>query len=328
MKKKIFIVVAIIGFLAVGTGLVFKDDISEIITNKKNAASTLTVANNTSSTEQNKSGESNNEKNGGLTDKESLENPKKKVVEAKDYAPLVDNIKQYCSDKKGVYGVYFKSLTSGKEFGINENEDYVAASTVKVPVNLYLYHEAIKGKVSLDYGIEYIQDDYEEGCGHIQYGKIGVNFKLRDLSKYSIEESDNVAVNMLIRYLGRENICSFREEIVKHAVPRNKNSSNPKDMALYLQYLLDMNKSHPNEGQQMLDYLKHTEFNDRIPVYLPKDIEIAHKIGNQVGAVHDVGIVFAKKPFIVTIMSKDVNESEANEVIARVAEMIYNFEQK
>lgn len=324
MKKKIFIVLAIIAFLAVGTDVVF----GNYIDNKKSSTSTPTVSNNPSSTEQNNNSGDKIQQSVELGDKKSMLDPKQKLIETKDYAPLINDIKQYCSNKKGTYGVYFKSLTNDGEFGINENEEYVAASTVKLPVNLYLFQQAIEGKVNLEDKMEYIQEDYEEGCGSIQYGKIGVSYKLRDLSKLSIEESDNVAVNMLIRYLGRENICSFREKIVNHPVPRDKNVSSPKDMALYLQYLLDLSKKHPNEGQELLTYLKNTEYNDRIPVYLPKDVQVAHKIGNQVGAVHDVGIVFAKKPFIISIMSKDVNESQANEVIASITEMVYEFEQK
>jgi len=325
MKKKIFIVVAIIGFLAVGTDVVFGNYISDSHIDKNKGTSTP-VANIMPSAKEQK--ENKIEGNASSGDEKTIENPKEKIAEVRDYTPLINDIKQYCSSKKGTYGVYFKSLTNGQEFGINDNEEYVAASTVKLPVNLCLFQQVISGKVNLEDKMEYLEEDYEEGCGDIQYGKVGLAYKLRELSKYSIEESDNVAVNMLIRYLGRESICSFREKIVSHSVPRDKNVSNPKDMALYLQYLLDFNKTHPNEGQELLTYLENTEFNDRIPVYLPKDVQVAHKIGNQVGAVHDVGIVFAKKPFIITIMSKEVNEDQANETIARIAEMVYNFEQK
>ena len=80
---------------------------------------------------------------------------------------------------------------------------------------------------------------------------------------------------------------------------------------------------------QLLSYFKNTIHNDRIPRYLPEGIECAHKIGSQLGVVNDVGIVYGDHPFIIAIMSKNVNEDEdeAPEVIGQTVKMIYDFEE-
>lgn len=247
------------------------------------------------------------------------------VQELQKKEDIIKNIKNYISDKTGTYGIYYIDITTGDEFGINEDNEYIAASTVKVPVNLYLYDQAAKEKIDLDEQMQSEDLDYEEGTGSIQGDEIGKSYSLNFLSKESIEESDNIAVNMLIRRLGWDEFHDFEEVIVGHQENRIDNISNPKDMALYLKYLINFAKEHPKEGNTLIDYMENTIFNDRIPLYLPENIKVAHKIGNQVGAVHDVGIVYTDKPYIICIMSQDVNEDDANEVVAHISKMIFDY---
>lgn len=252
----------------------------------------------------------------------------KKNDTRKSYIQLIDNIKAYISDKEGIYGVYFISLTTGQSFGINENEVFTAASTVKVPINLYLFNQIAQNKVNPSKNLFYTEEDYEEGTGTIQFEDFGTKYSIRELSKLSIEASDNVAINMLMRYLGRNNIIKFMESIVKHPVDKEKNVTTSKDMALYLKALLAFREKNQKLGDELLDYMEHTEFNDRIPLYLPENIPVAHKIGTQLKAIHDIGIVFAEKPFILSVLSKEVDEELAPEVIAQISRMVYDFEQE
>mgnify|MGYP001788021598 CR=1 FL=1 len=254
--------------------------------------------------------------------------PIKKNVSRKSYNQLIDDIKGYISDKEGIFGIYFISLTTGQSFGINENEVFTAASTVKVPINLYLFNRIAQNKINPAKNLLYTEEDYEEGTGTIQFGDFGTKYSIRELSQLSIEASDNIAINMLMRYLGRNNILKFMESIVKHPVDKERNVSTPKDMALYLKALLAFREKNTKLGDELLDYMEHTEFNDRMPLYLPENIPVAHKIGTQVKAIHDIGIVFAEKPFILSILSEEVDEELAPEVIAQISRMVYDFEQE
>ena len=50
-----------------------------------------------------------------------------------------------------------------------------------------------------------------------------------------------------------------------HIVDYSKNTTCPRDMAIYLEALLQFNEEHPDEGELLIKYLKNTVFNDRIP---------------------------------------------------------------
>ena len=54
-----------------------------------------------------------------------------KPLDAKpDYEPLREEITQFIATLPGNYGIYFKDLESGEEFGINETEPFPPASTI------------------------------------------------------------------------------------------------------------------------------------------------------------------------------------------------------
>ena len=104
-----------------------------------------------------------------------------------------------------------------------------------------------------------------------------------------------------------------------------QNVSSPRDMGLYMKLVYEFCENSGTLGNELMNNFLNTDlYNDRLPALLPKSVKVAHKIGNEVGVINDVGIVFADKPYIVAVMSKGVNEEEAPTVIANISKMIYD----
>ena len=85
------------------------------------------------------------------------------------------------------------------------------------------------------------------------------------------------------------------------------------------------NKALTNE---LLDFLKDTDIEDRIPKLLPEDTVVYHKTGDAVGIIHDVGIVEqSNNAFFVGIMTSDIGnrEEETKNAIAKIAKIIFDF---
>ena len=238
---------------------------------------------------------------------------------------LKSQIASYLSNYKGQYGVYYSDLTTGQEFGINDEDQYMSASCEKIPINLYLFTRIASGDVNLGDTLTYLQEDYEGGTGSIQYQNVGKQYTIDELSRLSIVDSDNVATNMLIRYLGMQNIKNYMRQVGGQVVFDNQNVSSPRDMGLYMKLVYEFSENDGTLGNELMNNFLSTElYNDRLPALLPKSVQVAHKIGNELGVINDVGIVFASKPYIVAVMSKGVNEEEAPAVIANISKMIYN----
>lgn len=247
------------------------------------------------------------------------------------YGDLHEKIKKIVDQAEGTYGVAFTDCNTGISFEINGDKPFTAASCYKLPLNLYLYYLISEGAINPDEKVAYIEDDYETGAGKIIFDEIGTEYTIGELSELSVIESDNIATNMLMRRLRRNNIINFMESIGAKALPRKSNVSSPNDMNMYMQKLLEMSADNPNVYNKLIFYLKNTKFNDRISSVIPKGIEVAHKIGTLTGVLNDTAIVFhSRNPYILTIMSYNVNSSygsEAYDTIKRISIEIFNHQE-
>ena len=80
-------------------------------------------------------------------------------------------------------------------------------------------------------------------------------------------------------------------------------------------------------SEEMLAFLKDSDFEDRIPALLPKDAVVYHKIGTAVGEVHDAGVVvYGKTKYYIGIFTKDIgDEEQAANLMADVSKIIFDY---
>lgn len=253
-------------------------------------------------------------------------------VPAPDYAPLKAMLEEYVVSQDATYAICFRDLTSGAGFEINGREPITAASTIKVPVVLYLNHLVANGKASWDDRVVYISTlDYQDGAGVLQFAaRDGDSYSLRTLANLAITISDNVAYRMLVRHLGKDNIAAFMRDLGGEVVfPEGRNLTCAADMAKYVQGVLDFSRSYPDLGKRLLDDMAHPIYHVGLPGKLPAGLVIAHKEGDVAGVANDVGIVFASRPYILVVLLKDVPDvDEGFARIADISRMVYDYQLK
>ena len=229
------------------------------------------------------------------------------------------------------YGIFFKDIESGASFGINESEPVTAASTVKLPVVLYLNELIASGELDWNDKVRYDSaTDWQDGAGILQFAaRDGDTFSLRILANLAITISDNIAYKMLTRHLGRNNIIDFMRSLGGTIVfPEGRNITCARDMGSYLEAVIAFAKAHPDLGSRLLDDMSHPIYHVGIPGKLPEKVIVAHKEGDVSGIANDVGIVFTDKPYILVILSKgvpDIDEGFAR--IARISQMVYEYQE-
>ena len=180
--------------------------------------------------------------------------------------------------------------------------------------------------MDLDETFTYEPDDYEEGTGSIQFEEPWSPYPVRELARLALSRSDNVAANILLRHLGRQSVRRFMREIGGEVISEYENITSAKDMAVYLKGILRLKKESPQLGGELLRFLENTDFHDRILAGLPAGTRVAHKIGTQVRIVNDAAIVFLdKRPYILVVLSKDVDEARAPETLAAISARVYEF---
>ena len=73
----------------------------------------------------------------------------------------------------------------------------------------------------------------------------------------------------------------------------------PEEMGILLKKMYDRTLIDAESSQWLENILRQQQINHKMGGFLPMDFPMAHKTGDEEDKAHDVGIVFAEKPFIL-----------------------------
>lgn len=219
------------------------------------------------------------------------------------------------------FAFFYYNMEQEKYYFYNQDTYFTAASTIKMPIAMLYYDKIKNGELDLKDAITYTSDCYEAGAGTTAYtysvgSKVPINFLLEQC----IVNSDNTAINILIKNLGYKN-C--KEQIAKYSsieLAEDFYSSN----IINAQYAYDIvNHLYKNtdEYSELIEYLKKSSNGEYLKKYI-EGYDVAHKYGSYNGYVHDYGIVFGKTNYLIGIFTKNV--SNADEFIADTSLQIFN----
>ncbi|KKR49736.1 MAG: Beta-lactamase class A-like protein [Candidatus Levybacteria bacterium GW2011_GWA2_40_16] len=235
---------------------------------------------------------------------------------------------------KGTYSIYYKDLKTGEEFGIDENKVLTAASLTKVLIIAYLYNQANKGKINLEDKIVIQKDDIQDyGTGSIRYEGEGKAYSLKQLIKLALEQSDNTAAHVLVLKLGEDKIQKFGEKLGFSATKMKENKTSAQEMGRLFELIYLRKITSEPLTREFLDFMKDTDFEDRLARDLPSNVAMYHKAADATNMVHDAGIIDpgstgvddGKNPFILSILTENIaSEEEAKKNIGKLAKFIYD----
>jgi beta-lactamase class A len=219
----------------------------------------------------------------------------------------------------GVAGVYVRDLEGDFGYGVRPDEEFFAASTIKLPVMVAVYRKVDEGELSFSQMIEIKEEDWAAGAGWLQWERAGTRQTVGDLLLLMMTQSDNVATNALVRTvggadhinevarsLGAENTLLYQKlSSERAAIPQLDNRSTPRDMATMLQKIADGEAASEKSCGYMIDLMYLDELDWWLDAGLPANVYAANKAGWLYEVYDDVGIVKAgDRPYVVAIMSK------------------------
>lgn len=227
------------------------------------------------------------------------------------------------------YSIYVKDYNSDFELGVNEAVIYTAASVNKIPILTALYYYAQKNEIDLDTSITVQQSDIQDyGTGILRYESPGSVYAIKTLARLMIQKSDNTAAYILLNHVvGMERTQKLMESwgLIQTDMANNKTSN--KDTGLLFEKIITGTVANRPYTDEMLSFLKDSDFEDRLPAMLPKNVTVYHKIGTEIRIMHDVGIVTdGSLKYYVGIFTSDVDrEEEAVSLMATLSKSIYEF---
>jgi len=271
------------------------------------------------------------------------------TIDQKTNASIEERIRKSGAD----VAIAFRTLDGHTAYAVHDEESFHAASTMKIPVMIELFHQARQARLRLDDplpvknqfhsladGSTYTLDPADDSEAEL-YKAAGQTRSLRQLSELMITASSNLATNLLIEKLGVDNIRATVHSLhadgmsVLRGVEDQKaflkglnNTTTARGLQQLLEAIAHGQAVDQESSRQMIEILERQKFNEGIPAGLPPGTRVAHKTGEITKIHHDAAIVFAPKPFVLVILVRGLAETkDSAALLADITRLLYQATQ-
>jgi beta-lactamase class A len=242
-------------------------------------------------------------------------------------AEIEAKIQQLIAGKPGQYGVWAGATDENESIAINADKIYTAASVIKLPA-LTVYYQAVdSGKI--DPEEIYVlaeRDRWEYGTGSMQNQPAGKEYTYRQVAQLVANQSDNMGAEVLIKKLG--GYAAAQKEIDKLNLGQTnlkENETSPENIGQLLVQLSQREILSSTSRDELFTNLTKTINEDRIPAGVPEGVRVVHKFGSEDGVVNDCGIVEADNPYVICVLTTEINSGEAETLLPQISEVIWSW---
>jgi beta-lactamase class A len=266
---------------------------------------------------------------------------------------LAGQVRQRIAQVPGAQvAVYYRRLSDGDSLAIDADTVYHAASTMKVPVMIELFHVIDTGRLRLDQpvlvtnqftsivdGSPFSADSADDSDSTL-YHEIGHRVPLQRLMDLMIQKSSNLATNTVIELVGAKRVDSAAHALgvtrmrVLRGVEDGKafklglnNVTTARDLGILMRAIAQDRAGTKKSCAAMRNILFGQEFHDEIPAGLPPGTRVAHKTGWITGQLHDGAIVYPNdgaSPYVLVVLTRGIaDEKVAQATIADISRLVY-----
>ena len=211
---------------------------------------------------------------------------------------------------EGNFSLSYYNTVTEEAYSFNDMAFMVAASTFKLPLNMYYYEMERDGKIASDAmipeaGVTLDVAHWESLVHSNNEYSIGMLYHLGDFRTY--------------KTLMREAYFTMPEEKIDY-IYYVDNYYCTNMMMDALKYLY----ANSEDFGEMIGYMKEAQPGEYFKAGV-SEYEVAHKYGWYEGAVNDVGIIYTEEPFLLAVYTQDVY---GESIVADAAALLtaYNVE--
>ena len=231
----------------------------------------------------------------------------------------------------GTMGLYIDDL-KGNVITRFPDEKFETASTIKVYILAALFDAIHQGKASLKDMLTCEERFWIDGSGILGSLEVGTTLSVKNVATLMIIVSDNIATNMLIDYLGIDNINACIQKLgCKDTVLHNVldfakyhqlGTTTPRDYASMFVRIQNRTLVSPEASEQMWQILSQQHYNSMIVKSLPQfyvdsdnyDEQMfwfASKSGSMNACRNDGGIITTPYgSYVIVMLNKDFSDKQ------------------
>ena len=271
------------------------------------------------------------------------------VIDYRELAQLKSKLSNLISAQKkknlaSRVSIYYRNLNNGHWTGIDENDRFVPASLVKVPL-LFAYMKKAESDPNILDRVYTYNDADEDSQQEVQKPptpfikgkKYTVNELLFRMIAYSGNNSHVVLAQAIDQNFLKEvyNDLSLSYSDFELSTATD-NSISPKTFSTFFRILYNASYLNYEYSRKALEFMIDSTFKDGLAAGLPENIKVAHKFGertvhyNATGKVyfrelHDCGIVYnTTSPYLLCVMTQGDNFENLKLVIKDISSLVYN----
>lgn len=238
---------------------------------------------------------------------------------------------------RGRTGFYYKNLVTGETVERRAKEGFRAASVMKLPILAAMLSLWERGETDFSQRIPIREEDKIPGCGALQHITGSFDMDIASLYKLMITISDNTATNVLIGHYTPERINGELRALGMATTQVNRklydfekeemgiqNYFSPEEIGLLLEKMYFKTFISSEASRLLEEILLQQQINHKMLGYLSEEIPAAHKTGEEDVRTHDVGVVYAREPFVICYASDETDVPEFERFIRKTTKRIYD----
>lgn len=238
-------------------------------------------------------------------------------------------------------GFYFNDLANAGWFGVNEDEKFIPASLLKMPM-LIAYYKLRENETDLfEKQIAYQGKDFNIDRNTTEASNIqpGNTYSVQNLLRTMIVDSDNNALELLYEF--RKDALKDVFEDLQVPLPNSRSDIatedflSPKEMAKFYLVLYHGSYLRKVDSDEALQLLSEVKYKDGLVAGVPSDVVVSHKYGERKFTIangdihnefHDCGIIYnANNPYKLCVMTKgkDLDIDTSSKIISSLSKIVY-----
>lgn len=256
-------------------------------------------------------------------------------------SPLGKVIQNSIDGVEGDFSVYIESIDGSIKYTQNSHTKMEAGSLYKLILLASTYDLINKQKLTEDNVITGYKKHLTEVLGGVDYGyekaDEEISYTVREAVDRIVRISDNFAAIILTEHI--RNLEAGRGDPLSRMVKSlglketdftHLPLTTASDVGNFYKQLYNGLIVSTEASVKIIDGLKRSQINSRIPAKLPKGVEVAHKTAELPRLRHDAGIVYLEnKPYILVLMSKNLQyEDDGVEALAEISKEVYEYMDK
>jgi len=248
---------------------------------------------------------------------------------------------------------FYANDFKGNIINVNSNEIFEAGSCIKVFILTEFYRQVHEKKIDPNQLLKYSEENFVTGSGILRDLDFGLEMTAENFAKLMIVVSDNIATNIIIDFLGVDNInntckkLGFNSTKLYNKIDFEKyeklGSTTPKDFGTFFEMLYKEELWNKEISRKMLEILKKQHYNTMLTKNFPQyylDSEdtgdeelvyVASKSGSMDASRNDGGIIYTPYgSYVLVIFTKKFkdplyyNEHESYLYGSRASRLIFD----